>query len=208
MQVLKPEVRERIRRAALAEFAAAGAASATMNAIARRADVGAATLYNYYANKEALLLDVISPELAKQFERALDERVRALGFLATTAKSDYSAASLSAEALLQFWLRHRLEVVVLLDRAQGTRYAGFGQRFVARLMRLTLSSLRASSPGLKLNARQRLVLSLIFENTRRTLAAILERCPSESALREALGVFWAHQLPGMQGLAKTLLAHT
>lgn len=199
MQVLKESVRKRIRDAALAEFAAVGAGRATMNAIAERADIGVATLYNYFESKQSLLLDVIPPELAENFERILERRVQALSLVD-------GDASASAEEILDFWLKHRREVVVLLDRAEGTVYEAFGHRFVDRLTRLTLASLRARNPKLKLSAEQRLVLTLIFENTRRTLATLLERGRSELRIRESFEAFWAYQIPGLHGLAEALLA--
>jgi AcrR family transcriptional regulator len=204
VQVLKEEVRQRIRRAALIEFAKAGAGRATMNQIAARAELGVATLYNYYESKEALLHDVISPELAREFERKLEQRVRALAFPPAPDATTLEAAEASAEAILGFWLQHRLEVVVLLDRAAGTLYAEFGARFVQRLTRLTLESLRARDPKLSLSRPERLVLTMIFENTRRMLATLLEQCASEAAIREAFDAFWAYQLPGLYGFADAL----
>lgn len=202
MQVLKESIRQRIRGAALAEFAAVGAGRATMNAIAQRAEIGVATLYNYFESKEALLLDVIPPEFAAEFEQRLERRVRALAFL--PQKADVKQARASAQEILGFWLEHRLRVVVLLDRAEGSVYASFGERFVEQLTRLTLAELRARNPGLKLRAEQRLVLTLIFENTRRTLATLLEKGRSERAIRDGFETFWSYQLPGLHGLTKAL----
>ena len=202
MQVLKESIRQRIRGAALAEFAAVGAGRATMNAIAQRAEIGVATLYNYFESKEALLLDVIPPEFAAEFEQRLERRVQALAFL--PQKADAKQARASAQEILGFWLEHRLRVVVLLDRAEGSVYASFGERFVEQLTRLTLAELRARNPGLKLRAEQRLVLTLIFENTRRTLATLLEKGRSERAIRDGFETFWSYQLPGLHGLTKAL----
>lgn len=202
MQILKESVRSRIRDAALIEFAAVGAGRATMNAIAERAEIGVATLYNYFESKQALLLDVIPSELADEFEAILERRVQALSLFPTGDAND------SAEEILEFWMKHRREVVVLLDRAEGTVYEAFGQRFVERLTRLTLASLRAKNPNLKISAEQRLVLTLIFENTRRTLATLLERGRSERSIRESFQAFWAYQIPGLHGLADALISNS
>lgn len=205
VQVLKEEVRQRIRNAALAEFAASGVARTTIGSIAQRAEIGAATLYGYYASKDALLVDVIPPALAEEFERTLERRVRALAFIPTATEGDFAPASASADEILEFWLRHRLEVVVLLDRAEGTVYAEFGPRFVQRLTELSLALIRAKNPKAKVSPEERLVLSLIFENTRRTLATLLERGRSERAIRRAFAAFWAYQLPGLRGFAQSVI---
>lgn len=206
VQVLKEAVRQRIRAAALAEFAATGAARATIGAIAQRAGVGAATVYSYYASKEELLFDVLPPALAKEFERKLVRRVRSLALLPTMSDESFAATHASADDILKFWLRHRLEVVVLLDRAEGSAYADFGPRFVRRLVSLSLAILRAQQPALRVTREERLVLTLIFENTRRLLATLLERCPSERAARDAFKAFWAYQLPGLRGFSRAVLA--
>lgn len=206
VQVLKEAVRQRIRAAALTEFANAGAARATIGAIAQRAGVGAATVYGYYASKDELLLDVLPLSLAKEFERKLTRRVRSLAFVPSATDESFAAASASSEDILEFWLRHRLEVVVLLDRAEGTLYADFGQRFVKRLVSLSLALLRAQNPSLRVTPEERLVLTLIFENTRRTLATLLERCRSERSVQEAFKAFWSYQLPGLRGFSRAVLA--
>ncbi|NMO17873.1 TetR/AcrR family transcriptional regulator [Pyxidicoccus fallax] len=201
-QVLKDEVRERILAAALQEFAAHGFAGATMTAIAGRAGLGTASTYRYYAGKGELFDAVVTPELAQRFESLLERRVRALA-RATLDEAPRSTGDLGDE-LLRFWVQNRLAVVILLDRAEGTAYARFGERFVELLVAGTLAQLREQSPGLRVSAAARFVLTRIFENTRRTLAAILEAHEKEEALREAIEAFWSYQLPGLHGFAAWL----
>lgn len=196
-QVLKDEVRARIEAAALQVFAERGWAGATMTAIADRAGVGAATTYRYHAGKQELFDALVPPELAGRFEALLDRRVRALS-LAVRAGAARGADDLGDE-LLRFWVDHRLAVVILLDRAEGTAYAGFGARFVERLVAATLAELR---PPRRASGAARFVLARIFDNTRRMLAAILEAHADERALREAIEAFWSYQIPGLQGFAR------
>lgn len=196
-QVLKDEVRERILGAALQEFAAHGYEGATMTAIAARAGLGTASTYRYYPGKRELFDAVVTHELAQRFESLLDRRVRAL------AKTTLGGASGGDEGdeMLRFWVENRLAVVILLDRAEGTDYAHFGARFVEHLVAGTLAQIRERSPGLRVSPAARFVLTRIFENTRRMLAAILEEHENERALREAIEAFWSYQVPGLQGLA-------
>lgn len=196
-QVLKDEVRERILQAALQEFAASGYEGATMTAIAARAGLGTASTYRYYAGKRELFDAVVPPELAQRFESLLERRVRAL---AQATLGGASSGDLGDE-MLHFWVENRLAVVILLDRAEGTDYAHFGERFVEHLVAGTLAQIRERSPDLRVSPAARFVLTRIFENTRRLLAAILEEHENERALREAIEAFWSYQVPGLQGLA-------
>lgn len=201
-QVLKDEVRERILAAALQEFAANGYAGTTMTAIAERAGLGTASTYRYYASKSELFDAVVTPELAKQFESLLERRVRALA-RATLVDARRSAGDFGDD-MLRFWVQNRLAVVILLDRAEGTDYAPFGERFVEHLVAGTLAHLREQGPGPRVSPAARFVLTRIFEGTRRTLAAILEAHEDERSLREAIEGFWSYQIPGLQGFAEWL----
>lgn len=197
-QVLKDEVRERILAAALEVFAAQGFIGATMATIAERAGVGTASTYRYYESKDALFDAVISPELAKRFEALLDARVRALARHAL--RDDRTDAH--GEEMLRFWIESRLAVVVLLDRAAGTPYADYGQRFVDHLVQSTLAHIREEHPGVRVSAPARFVLQRIFENTRTTLAAILASHEREREIRQAIEAFWTYQIAGLRAFAQ------
>ena len=199
-QVLKPEVRARILRAGLEVFAAQGYLGATMNAIAEQAELGAASLYRYFPSKAELFEAAITPDLAAQFERLMQQRVRALAEQSSKApfkpNQDYGAE------MLDFWLEHRLAVVVLLDRAQGSSYEHYGERFVALLLKSTLEQIRNAGSNVQITAAARLVLTRIFENTRTTLATILAHSDNPRVLREAIEAFWSYQIPGLHGFAR------
>jgi AcrR family transcriptional regulator len=199
-QVLKPEVRARIVSAGLEVFATHGYLGATMNAIAEQAGLGAASLYRYFPSKAELFEAAIPAELAAQFERLLEQRVRALAEQSPAAafqpSRDYGAE------MLEFWLEHRLAVVVLLDRAQGSAYEHYGERFVALLVKSTLQQIRNADCNVQITSTARLVLARIFESTRTTLAAILAHSDSPRVLREAIEAFWSYQIPGLHGFAR------
>jgi AcrR family transcriptional regulator len=199
-QVLKPEVRALIVSAGLEVFAAQGYLGATMNAIAEQAGLGAASLYRYFPSKAELFEAAITPELAARFERLLEQRVRSLaqqsGSTPFEPNHDYGAE------MLEFWLEHRLAVVVLLDRARGSAYEHYGERFVALLVKSTIEQIRSSSANVPITAAARLVLTRIFESTRTTLAAILAHSDNPRILREAIAAFWSYQIPGLHGFAR------
>lgn len=200
-QVLKDEVRERICGAALEVFAERGYEGATMIGIAERAGVGTASTYRYFAGKRELFETVVTPELAKRFESLLDRRVHALASAALAGAGRGAGAGDLGDQMLHFWVENRLAVVILLDRAAGTAYARFGERFVQRLVASTLAELGAST-GHGATGVARKVLTQIFESTRRSLAALLEEHSDEGSLREAIEAFWSYQVPGMRGFAR------
>lgn len=205
-QVLKEEVRRRILQGALRAFAADGYERTTMASVAARAGVGAASLYRYYPGKEALFDAAVPREVADGLLRILRRRVTALAGVvgAGGGAAALAGADGGGEAILRFWLDHRLEVVILLDRAEGTPYAGFGERFVDTLLELTLEALRARRVRVARGSPGHLVLRQVFLNTRRALTAILEAGGDEAAVREAIEAFWSYQLAGLSALTERL----
>ncbi len=202
-QVLKQEVRERIVGAALAAFAHNGFAAATMSEIARGAGMAVANLYRYYPSKEELFAAAVPPALVARFEQLLARSVHAHARLVGVAgPSDETAAA----ELLQFWIEQRLAVIVLLDRAQGSAYESFAERFVERLLEVSVAELRRAHPGLVLTREARLVLRQIFENTRRMLAVLLEQCTEEAAIRRAVAAFRSYQVGGLAAFTRALEA--
>jgi AcrR family transcriptional regulator len=157
-------------------------------------------LYRYFPSKAELFDAAISPELADQFERILEQRGRALAEQSAAApfdpKGDYGAE------MLEFWLEHRLAVVVLLDRAQGSAYEHYGERFVELLVKSTLEQIRGAGRNVQITAPARLVLTRIFEGTRTTLATILAHSDNPRVLREAIEAFWSYQIPGLYGFSR------
>jgi AcrR family transcriptional regulator len=204
-QVLKPEVRERILGAALALFAGRGVAGTTMHDIARAAGMAVANLYRYYASKEELFDAAVPREVVARFEQLLERSVHAHAHLAGLPRPRDEAA---AGALLEFWIEQRLVVIVLLDRAQGSAHEGFGQRFVERLVALSIAEIRVAYPGVVVHREARLVLSHIFDNTRRMIAALLESCPDGAAIRRAVAAFRSYQVAGLGAFARGLAAES
>jgi AcrR family transcriptional regulator len=204
MQTLKPELRERVLAAAEAEFAESGYRGATMAAIAARAGMSTGNLYRYFANKDDLFETIFTDAFADTFLALLRKRVRSL-----TVSRDLEAlgadAREDAAALLRFFVEHRTKVVVLLARAEDSRFASFRERFVAELVRPTEATLRADAGGRRLTKPERLVVENVFENTVRTIVAILERARTPQEIEQSFAGFWSYQLAGLAGLKRWVM---
>lgn len=192
-QVLKPAVRTRIEQAALQSFADHGYAGSSVAAIAAAAGTAPANVYRYFADKAELFSAVVPAEVASRHDELLDSRVTAL------AMSDPAVSTSAASALLDFWLEHRLAVVILLDQAAGTPYAGYPEAFVARLVGHV-----QRGHARRLSALQRELLELVFDNTRRAISRILRSTDDPDRIRELIAGFWSYQLPGLDGLMRHL----
>lgn len=200
-QKLKEDVRERIHRAAERVFAHSGYVSATMAQIAAEADISTGNIYRYYQNKDALFESVVSDEFAKDFMRLVKARVAAL-VEADNLTELAPEAQERASQLLRFWIDHRLKVVIILDRAQGSRHEGFAAQFVRELSRQTLAKMKRDHKNLKVTKIVRFGLDNILSNSVRAIVAILETFEDEPQIRTAFAGFWSYQLAGLAGFTK------
>ncbi|HYZ52601.1 MAG TPA: TetR/AcrR family transcriptional regulator [Streptosporangiaceae bacterium] len=187
-QVLKQAVRARIQDAALRCFANHGYGGTSMAEIAAAAQTAPANLYRYYASKEALFDAVVPADLVARHDTLLDTRVAALA----QGTANHSTA---AAELLNFWLDHRLAMVVLLDRAEGTPFASYPAAFVRRLVKHAEQALD-STPSPAHDS----ILHLVFDNTRRAIAQILATGRDREHTSALIAGFWSYQLPGLNGL--------
>lgn len=192
----KPEIRARIVAAAQVVFAAHGYQDAKMATIAEEAELSAGNLYRYFKGKAELFDAVIDPDFVHRFDTLLEARVEAL---TSDAQALMPAATtqLDAERLLGFWVEHRLRVVILLDRAQGSRHANYGDRFVERLVAMTTRHLERRRGGGPLPEVVSLTLDTIFHTSRRAVVTILERYDEPEDIRRGFEAFWSFQLPGL-----------
>jgi len=188
-QVLKATVRTNIQEAALRCFAGQGYSGTSMADIAAAAGTAPANLYRYYPSKEALFDAVVPEDLARRHDFLLDTRIAAL------AQGSAHEAATAAELLLDFWLEHRLAMIVLLDKAVGTRFAAYPAAFVERLVTHAASALDGdpSPPHDE-------ILRLVFDNTRKAIARILATGGDREHISALITAFWSYQLPGLRGL--------
>ncbi|MFO0660972.1 MAG: TetR/AcrR family transcriptional regulator [Polyangiaceae bacterium] len=197
-QTLKEEVKQNILRAAEREFAEAGYERATMSGIARRAEISTGNIYRYFEDKDTLFYSVLPEEFPKRFLSLVKKRVESL-ILAPNLLALDPHARQDAEALLSFWVEHRLKVITLLDRAEGSRYSTFAQQFVDVMLKPTLASLEQQMGSSTLSPVARSLLEQLFKNTVRTIVSILEAHDQESDIRIAFAGFWSYQLAGLAG---------
>jgi AcrR family transcriptional regulator len=187
-QVLKAAVRERILAAGRETFFEHGYHGAALADIARRAGVSTANIYRYYPDKSALFEAVLPDELLARHDELLDARVDAL-----IGPDDPHP---TAGDLLDFWVEHRLAVATLLDHDGQTNRTLYRRAFVQRLVAHVERTL--TTP---LSATHRRLLVIVFDNTRRAIAAILRSTSDPDELRALIAGFWSYQVPGLEGLS-------
>jgi AcrR family transcriptional regulator len=125
----KRETRERILDAAIACFVERGFDATTMDAIAERADVARATVFNHFADKQALLADYLGRRRA---------RVRALLQAAGESNSNAGQTLIDAFAILaeenELSRPETRELLQAWLRTGGNAVAGPSEHLLSRIV--------------------------------------------------------------------------
>ncbi len=200
-QHLKHEVRQRIAEAALAVFARRGFQATTMAEIGREARVSTGNIYRYYENKETLFDALLPDAFVARFMRLTRRRVDSL-----EGVDDYRRLPPSdsfhvvSRKLVAFCIENRLRVVILLDRCQGTRLAGFAEQMIQRLVKLAIAHFRGLRPGLRVSRTMRFELEQIYRNLVRAVVRIFEQFEDGCQIEEAVEAYSRYHLAGLKGL--------
>ncbi|MFO0744466.1 MAG: helix-turn-helix domain-containing protein [Myxococcota bacterium] len=200
-QVLKEEVRQRILDAGLEVFAREGYASATMAHIARAAGLSTGNIYRYFATKEALFAAVLPDSFVAGFTHVVRGRAlaaRGLADVGAIAGSDAHQAV--TQALVDLVTTHRLRVVILLGRAEGTPHAGYAEELVGTMVRLALAHARELVPGLEVGDGLRFDLRLVYRNLLGSLVAVLVHYRDPGRIAAALARYSRYHLAGLEAL--------
>ena len=200
-QYLKDEIQARIHDAALALFALKGFGRATVAEIARRAGISTGNVYRYYPGKQELFDAVVPAGLASDLRHLVHRRVRALAGVADARTlgpaTPYRQLS---EELLAFAIEHRLEVIILLGRAEGTRHEAFAGALRRELEALAVAHFGREPSSVSADASMKFTLDRVYRNWIQTLVAILEAFEDERGIRKAVERFSAYHLAGLKGL--------
>ena len=105
-----------------------------------------------------------------------------------------------AEKLLSFSTANRLRVVVLLARAQGTRYETFAGRLVAELRKLAVAHYRSLGRQVRVTAALEFALERIYDNWLRAMVEILASSRDEAVIGERVEAYSRYHLGGLNAL--------
>ena len=198
-QYLKKEVSERIVAAAERVFAQQGYAAATMRMIAQQAGISTGNVYRYFSGKESLFIEVLPPIMLNEFDSLIRRRVEALrgvGDVATLAPSaDYHIVS---EDLLRFSIAHRLRVVVLLSKSQGSIHASYGDKLVGALMEMAIEHAASVGRPHDLSVPERFALEVLYHNFVTAMVRILAEYDDAERIRTALHRLERYHLAGLK----------
>lgn len=203
-QTRKPEIEDRIVAAARQVFAERGFAAASIADIAARAQISTGNVYRYFPGKDEVFAAAVPSNVVDELRTLVRSRVRALRGVADvgTLPPDAPYRVLS-DQLLQFSIDHRLAMVIVLGRGEGTPYAGFAEELRKQLISLAVAHAASLQPSVKLAPATRFVLEQIYRGFLASLAGILVHYESPEDIRDAVERFSTYHLTGLARLFST-----
>ena len=120
MQVLKEEVREKIKIAALREFEKNGYQKTSMRSIASSAKLTVGNLYRYFENKDDLF-DVIIQPAFQEIYQFIEEFARFEEDKPLEKRQKDSFIKTFEESLIRIYIQHRAELIILLNGSKGSQ---------------------------------------------------------------------------------------
>lgn len=122
MQVLKDEVRNKIRNAAIKEFKKEGYTKTSMQKIAGIAGVAIGNIYRYYKNKDELFDEIVQP-VYERYEANIAEMRHKLSFSYTNETRDVLKHFSNIEAtLIELFKTFTVEMAIVFNHSEGTKY--------------------------------------------------------------------------------------
>jgi AcrR family transcriptional regulator len=197
-QRLKESIRQSILTAASEAFARDGYRCTRLQDVALAAGIATGNLYRYFEDKDALFHAVVPRTLAARLLCLLRSRVRELGVVPDWTMMT-AGRSGRADALLEFFVEHRVPALIILAGAEGSELAHVRPLVIRQLTRLATAYLRKRDVKPE-TVVPHAVLVQIFVNTVDMIVAILRSYDDRVKIQSAFAAFWRYQLSGLQAL--------
>ncbi|MBD7911920.1 MULTISPECIES: TetR/AcrR family transcriptional regulator [Clostridium] len=124
MQYLKEEVRDKIKKEALKEFKNVGYKGASIRRIAANSNTSVGNLYKYFDSKEALYENIIG----SVYNRLMNY-INELGKVELNEKACDIFYKIT-EKVMEIFRESSIEIAVLLNKSQGSKYENCKSYFV------------------------------------------------------------------------------
>ncbi len=203
MQILKNNIKLQIENAAIGLFSSSGYEKSGMAEIARLAGISAGNVYRYYSNKQELLDSIISKDFVQSCFAILNEKigqVKGLGSDQIATSEEFAHGNLQ---LLDFLIRNRLRLVILMKGCPGTRLENFCESIRTAIVKAVSEHFVAvgKAPDKEADFPECLLLDTIYKNLINATLVILGSKTSDRQCRKTLQKLMAYHLGGLSSFA-------
>lgn len=116
----RKQTEQKLIQSGMVEFLKKGYAKANLREICKEAGVTTGAFYFSFESKEALLSAILDPVIA-DYSHMMSQ-------LAQREEADPDTAEDNERQIMEYLSAHRKEAIILMDRAEGSRYENFRQQ--------------------------------------------------------------------------------
>ena len=132
MQLKKRELQMTIQKTALEMFYKEGYLKTKMSDIAKEMDMSVGNIYTYFKNKEELFYTVVPEETIFYFEEVILTTIKTYNDVLVNQKESEEFFELIEKQMALITGNYR-EVVIMLDKNEGTIYEGMKERLITEM---------------------------------------------------------------------------
>ena len=158
MQLKKKELQMTIQTTALEIFYQQGYTKTKMSDIAKEMGISVGNIYTYFKNKTDLFYTVLPEETVSYLEEAIYSTIRTYNDFLVEQKESEEVCNLIGSQMELISSRYR-EVVIMLDKNEGTRYEGLRDKIINEMTEDRLIKGRFFDETLKMTEYE---ISLIY----------------------------------------------
>jgi len=197
MQVLKEEINDRIKDAALKEFLDNGFEKASMRDIARKAGMSVSNLYNYFSNKEQLFYSISMPiyyQCENMFRKFSDHENEG-DFKDDAFLKQFG--EFTALRIGQLIKNNRDGFLLIMDRSIGTKCEGLKGRMISMLEKHFLEHLKSAQRKKDDNQKIMFIMHIIATNLVESLLEIARHYKNDELVDYTIGALMKYHLRGI-----------
>lgn len=200
MQQKKKEMQQLIEKGALTVFFEKGYTDAKVGDIAAEVGISVGNIYTYFKNKDELFYTVVPESLVNYLEEIIVETIKIYNTCYIKAE-DMTNLSTFLQKQMDTLLSYRMQLVIIFEKNQGTRYEGIKQRLID-LMIDSKSTYLASIPDFHdmTKDESHVLMRLISQSVLQLSINALKEDMTDESRRHIYGMLNVYQLKGLDGL--------
>lgn len=206
MQIKKDAIEKQIKNAARIKFAEKGFKGVSMRDIAQKAGVSVGNIYHYYNNKEALFNSIITPAFVDEFKLIITEKTRSIVALDQDGLGNNPSIILLSDEYFNFISKYRLEFIILLGNAHGTKYENEHQNIINMFVE-TAISFAESTIKESITEEKRFLICVLYSNMFQSMIDILIEYEHRPAIKELIKSLTLYHIQGLRAMMDELIVH-
>jgi len=198
MQLKKEKIKKGIENAAREDFLEYGFTKTSMRNIAKKARISTSNIYNYFKSKDYLFYSLIDPvyEKIKHLLFNLFETEKNLGEVEFFKR----VSELLAHPVGEIIKENAKELIILMDRSEGTKYDNFKEKLITTIESHFTESIVHQKKTTDNNLNNSFVMHIIATNLLEGLLELAKHYKNEEWVDSNIDLLIKYHINGISGL--------